>query len=242
MRINAATAGLALIAFALLIASPARGDLLHPPSGGSSYPDIEGAMNGSQSYTFNSATQTGVFQYSDTPFALLLGPKSSDEYDIQPNSNGTRAQTLSLVLNQNGQVVNSPTNTYSLYGTVVVGGQTFNGLLLQATPTAFGSQSGSATTFDMNMTVTGGALAQAFGPDLYLQLHPSLNSTFDGSFNHNFTTAVVCSSVVGPNSPNPSPVPEPATIVVLIACGAGFFANRRFRRTSLRDLEPLQNT
>jgi hypothetical protein len=168
----------------------------------------------------------------------MLGPNSSDEYNIEPNSNGTRAQTLSLTLNQNGQVVNSPTNTYSLYGTVVVGSQTFSGLLLQATPTAFGSQAGSATTFDMNLTVTGGALAQAFGPELYLQLHPSLTSTFDGSFNQSFTTATVCSSVVGPNSPIPSPVPEPATIVVLIACGAGLFANRRFHRISVRHLEP----
>jgi hypothetical protein len=241
MRINAAKVGLALIAVALF-QSTARGDLLHPPAGGQSYPDIEGAMNGNQTCTYNAATQTGLFQYNDTPFVLMLGPKSSDEYTIEPNTDGTRSQTLSLTLDQSGQVVNTPSNGYSLYGTVVVAGQTFNGLLLQATPTAFGWQSGSATSFDMNLTVTGGALAQAFGPELYLQLHPSLSTTFDGTFTSNFSTSTDCSSVVGPNSPVPSPVPEPATLVVLIACGAGLFANQRFRRASLAQLERARPT
>jgi len=237
MRNTIASAGLGLL-FAALLQSPTAADLIHPPVGGQSYPDIEGAMNGSQTYTYNATTQTGQFQYTDTPFVLMLGPKATDEYNILSNTDGSRSQSFNLTLNQSGQLVSSSSNTYSLYGSVVVGGQTFSGLLLQATPTAFGSQAGSAPAFDLSLTVTGGALAQAFGPDLYLQLHPSLNSTFDGSFNKDFTTTTDCSSVLGPHAPNPNPVPEPTTLVVLLACGAGLFAQRRFRRITGRALDP----
>ncbi len=235
MRCTIVKAGLALV-LAALCQTPAAADLIRQPAG-QSYPDIAGAMNGAQTYTYNSATQTGQFQFSNTPYLLMLGPKSGDEYTIQPDTGGTRSQVVNLRLDQNGRLVNSPSNSYSLYGTVVIGGQTFNGLLLQATPNAFGSQAGAAPAFDMTMTVTGGALAQAFGPELYLQLHPSIDSTFDGSFNQNFSSSVECSTTVGPHSPTPNTVPEPTTLVVLLACGTGLVAHRHFRRIPCRELD-----
>ena len=211
MRNTIAPAGLALL-LAALLHSPAAADLIHAPVGGQSYPEIEGAMNGAQSYTYNGTTHTGQFQYTDTPFLLMLGPKAADEYNVQSNTDGTRSQSFNLTLDQSGQLVTSSSNSYSLYGSVVIGGQTYNGLLLQATPTAFGSQAGSAPAFDLNLTVTGGALAQAFGPDLYLQLHPSLNSTFDGSFNKDFTTNTVAARwALIPRIPNPVPEPPPCS-------------------------------
>lgn len=236
MRHAIATAGLTLVLVALLHA-PAGADLIHAPSGAQAYPEIDGAMNSAQTYTFNSTAQTGQFQYSDTPFLLMLGPKSSDGFTINSNSDGTQSQSLSLTLNQNGQLISSPSNAYALYGSVVIGGQTFNGLLLQAVPTAFGSQAGGSPAFDMNLTITGGLLAPAFGPDLYLQLHPAVNSTFDGSFNKSFTSTPNGSSAVGPRSPKANPAPEPTTLVVLLACGAGLFARRRFRPVRRRELE-----
>lgn len=236
MRKATVTAGLALALVALLRA-PAAADLIHAPSAGQSYPEIDGAMNSAQSYTYNSSTQTGQFQYSDTPFLLMLGPKSSDEFSIKSSSGGTQSQSLILTLNQNGQLVSSPNNAYSLYGSVVIGGQTFNGLLLQGIPTAFGAQAGADPAFDMNLTITGGVLAPAFGPDLYLQLHPTVTSTFDGSFNKSFTSTPDGSSAVGPHSPVPNPVTEPTTLVVILACGASLFAQRKLGPVRRRELE-----
>jgi hypothetical protein len=234
MRHSVVKAGLALL-FAATLRTPAAAALIRPSST-QSYPDVTSAMTGTQTYTFDPATRTGQFQLSNTPYLLMLGPNTADEYNIVPNGDGTRKQVVKLTLDRNGNLVNSPTNSYTLYGTVVIGGQTFNGLLLQATPTAFGAQSGPAPAFDVSMTVTGGALAQAFGPDLYLQLHPSVDSTFDGSFNKSFATTAECTSTVGPHAPAPQTVPEPTTLVVLLACGAGLLGHRRFRRVPVREL------
>ena len=74
-----------------------------------------------------------------------------------------------------------------MYGTVVVGGQTYHGLLLKGTPTSFGSM--NRDVFDLNMTITGGALQPFFGNDAYLRIAPGGQSTFDGSFTRDFTWA-----------------------------------------------------
>lgn len=234
MRSTIVKAGLAFL-FAAILESPAAADLIRQPPG-QSYPDVAAAMDGTQTYTYNTTTQTGQFQFSNTPYLLMLGPNANDEYMIQPDTAGTRSQSVTLTLDKSGNVVNSNANSYSLYGTVVIGGQTYQGLLLQATPNAFGSQAGGSPAFDMTMTITGGALAQAFGPELYLQLHPSVDSTFDGSFNQNFSTTLECTTTVGPHSPAPSPIPEPSTLVVLLACGAGLAVRRQFRRIRFADL------
>ena len=44
------------------------------------------------------------------------------------------------MLDRNGHLVDDPENSYALYGTVVLGGQTFSGLLLEGKPTAFGAR------------------------------------------------------------------------------------------------------
>src|SRR5262249_51778980 len=126
-----------------------------------------------------------------------------------------------------GNLVSSGTNTYSLYGSVTTNGQTFSGLLLSGTPTGFGSQDltpvgiQGASFFDVNMNVTGGALAPYFGPDAYIRIAPELQSTFTGSFTQDFSAAKATSNTRGYHSPHPFPIPEPATVFVLVA-GGGF--------------------
>ena len=60
--------------------------------------------------------------------------------NVSPDQEGTLSQTLQLRLNQNGQIVDNPDNRFQLYGSVVIGNQVYNGLLLEGTPTAFGVQ------------------------------------------------------------------------------------------------------
>src|SRR5712671_631066 len=133
-----ARAGLTLV-LSLIVGYPVSAELIHAP-GGRAYPDLAGAITGSQSYTYHPATQTGTFQVTNTPFLLTTGPSATSEAVVQPNPDGIRNQVVNLTLDQNGHLVSDPNNSYSLYGTVVLGGKTFQGLLLQATPTAFGAQ------------------------------------------------------------------------------------------------------
>lgn len=226
MRCFVARAGLYLTLTLLVLGAPASAELIQSP-GGRAYPDLAGSITGSQAYTFNAATQTGTFQASNTPFLLSTGPSAANETVVEPNDDGTRVQELNLTLDQNGRLVSDPNNTYSLYGTVVLGGKTFHGLLLQATPTAFGSQGGSAAAFNLDLKVTGGQLAQTFGPDLYMELRPALGSGFDGSFNKSFQTTIDYSNTLGYRAPAAATVPEPTTLVVLLAGGAWFWLARR---------------
>src|SRR5262249_60605144 len=109
----------------------------------------------------------------------------------------------------------------ALYGTVVLGGKTFQGLLLQATPTAFGAQAGSPAVFNLDLKVTGGELAEAFGPAVYMEFQSAVDTTFDGNFAQSFRTTINSSNTLGYQSPVPAPVPEPSTLFVLLAGGVG---------------------
>jgi hypothetical protein len=235
MRCLTAQVGLAL-GFSLLLGLPVSAELIHPP-GGRAYPDLAGALTGSQDYLYNRATQTGAFQATSTPFLLATGPAATDESVIQPNADGVRSQVVSLTLDSSGRLVSDPGNTFELYGTVVLGGQTFRGLLLQAIPTAFGARGGASPAFNLDMRVTGGALAQTFGPDLYMELHTSLGSAFDGSFAESFSTTIDTTRTLGFHAPAAKQVPEPSTLVVLLACGAGLIFRRQFRRLRVTLLE-----
>jgi hypothetical protein len=235
MRCFVARAGLPFLIFALLAAgAPASAELIQSP-GGRAYPDLAGSITGSQAYTYNAVTQTGTFQATNTPFLLSTGPTASHEAIVEPNADGTRTQELNLKLDQNGRLVSDPKNSYSLYGTVVLGGKTFQGLLLQATPTSFGSQGGTGAAFNLDLKVTGGQLAQTFGPDLYMELRPSLGSGFDGSFDKSFQTTIDYSNTLGYRAPAATAVPEPTTLVVLLAGGAWIWLARR-RRILPRDV------
>jgi hypothetical protein len=227
-------AGLALAALPCF-PGQARAALINPTAG-RAYPDIAADINGVVNYTYDATSQTGVFHVTNTPYLIAGGPTSSQEFAINPNSDGIRQQVVNLTVDQNGNLVTSASNTYSLYGTVTTtNGQTFSGLLLSGTPTAFGSQSlrpvgiVGSDVFDLNMNITGGALAPYFGPDAYMRISPELNSTFTGSFNQDFSASKATSNTRAYHSPHPFPIPEPATVLVVLAGGAGLVLRHRRR-------------
>jgi hypothetical protein len=232
MRDLVAKVGLTL-ACALAFGVQAPAELIRPKAG-RAYPDIAADINGVQTYTYNPATQTGTFQVTNTPYLLAHGPSNSGESQIQPNDDGTRRQVVSLRLDRNGQLVDDPGNSYALYGTVVLGGRTFSGLLLEGKPTAFGAVTPASAVgqpgkdvFDLDMKITGGALADRFGPDLYMRIVPKAD-TFDGQFNRDFSGSAAKSNTRSYHAP--SIVPEPSTFIIVLVCGAGLLLWRRFRK------------
>jgi hypothetical protein len=205
------------------------------PKASRAYPDIAADINGVQTYTYDPSTQTGTFQVVNTPYLLAQGPSNAGESQIQPNDDGTRRQVVSLQLDRNGRLIDDPANSYALYGTVVLGGQTFTGLLLEGKPTAFGAMAPGAEAvgvtgrdaFDLSMKITGGALADRFGPDLYMRIIPKAD-TFDGQFTRDFSGSAAKSNTRGYHAP--SVVPEPSTLALLVAFGVCLALwRRRFR-------------
>ncbi len=226
MRSLIATAGVTL-ACVLVFVSPAPAELIRPKTV-RAYPDIAADINGVQTYTYDPVTETGTFQVTNTPYLLAVDPSKAGELQIEPNDDGTRRQVVSLMLDRNGHLVEDPENSYALYGTVVLAGQTFSGLLLEGKPTAFGarvlgSDTGSEDhsgkdVFDLNMKITGGVLADRFGPDLYMKIVPRAN-TFDGQFTRDFSGRAARSNTRAYQSSKN--VPEPSSLLILLACGAG---------------------
>jgi hypothetical protein len=232
------------LACALTFGTQAPAELIRPKAV-RAYPDIAADINGVQTYTYNPATQTGTFQVTNTPYLLALSPLDSGESQIQPNSDGTRRQVVNLTLDRNGHLVDHPENTYALYGTVVLGGETFSGLLLQGKPTAFGATapgkedashsgagSGSAApaskdVFELSMKITGGALASHFGRDLYMRIVPRAD-TFNGQFTRDFSGSSARSNTRGYRASRN--VPEPSTIVIVLVCGGGLLLWSRRRQ------------
>jgi hypothetical protein len=215
--------------------SSARADLIRTDAP-RAYPDIAADINGVVNYTYNPATRTGVFNITNTPYLLAGGPQTSEEFAVSPTADGVRRQVLNVTLNQNGRLVANPGNRYELYGTVTTGNQTYSGLLLKGTPIAFGSQFTPAgpgqpavSLFDLNINITGGELASAFGPDVYIQYMPELNNTFQGRFDTGFTAAKATSNTRAYHAPLPFPAPEPTTLALLLAGGAGL-AYRHWRK------------
>ena len=158
---------------------PARGDLIRPKTS-RTYPDIAGDIVGSQTYTFDPASQTGTFLVTNSPQLIALGPAGSNMSSVTPDQDGTLSETLQSTLNQNGQIVANPDNRFQLYGTVVIGNQVYRGLLLEGTPTAFGVQSETRKSlsggyvFDLNVKITGGQLGE---------IHPGRKPTSGSSPN-----------------------------------------------------------
>lgn len=237
MRRLVALVGLALVGSPLLAGSASAA--LIKPDAGRAYPDIAADINGVVNYTYNGSTGTGNFHVTNTPYLIAGGPTSSQEFGIVPNSSdGIRQQIINVTLDKNGNLLGGSQNTYNLYGTIVADGQTFSGLLLSGTPTAFGSQDLDSVgvvgsdVFDLNVKITGGALASYFGSEAYIRLTPELQSTFTGKFDQNFSASKATSNTRSYNSPQPFPVPEPAAVFLLIAGGIGL-VHRHRRRVSL---------
>jgi hypothetical protein len=199
------------------------------------FPDISANINGVVNYVYDPTTQTGNFHVTNTPYLIAGGPTADQEFAVNPNaSDGVRQQILNVTLDSQGNLVQGGINTYSLYGTINAGGQTFSGLLLQGTPTKFGSLDlGSAaqgmSVFDLEMNITGGALAKYFGPDAYMRIVPELNSTFQGRFDQNFSAIKATSNTRAYHSPQPFPIPEPTTLLIVLLGGAGVVYRHRSR-------------
>ena len=69
----------------------------------------------------------------------------------------------------------------------------------------------------------------------YMRVTAESNSTFDGIFTTAFSSEKVLTNTHSLSSMLPQPAPEPATLYVLLACGAGLFYRGR-RRINARDL------
>lgn len=215
--------------------SAARADLIQPVLE-RTYPDIAADVNGVVQYNYTAGN--GTFTMKNTPFLLATGPDSAQEFTILPTSDGVRRQSLSVALDSNGKFVDNASNTYELYGTTTVAGQTFSGLLLQGKPTNFGYQdNGAFDMFDLEINLTGGALADAFGENAYMLIRPELQSSFTGDFTSTFSAQKATSNTRGSYTPVP-PVPEPATWMILIGGGAGLaMFNRRRLRVAAREID-----
>jgi hypothetical protein len=234
-------AALTLMIFAgLATSSPAA---LLRPDDAREYPDITAFANGYQTYTYNQATQTGVFTLSNVPFLLTSGQNTDGSFNqsnVTATANNIQSETITAVLDANGNLVASPLNSFQIYGTVVVAGQTYTGLLLSGTPTAFGSQTlkpavGNEDLFDLALKITGGSLQSLYGPDAYVRVTSEANSTFDGVFTTDFSSEKVLTNTHTITSTLPVPAPEPTALVVLLACGVGLLYRGR-RRIATADL------
>ena len=194
----------------------AHADLLRPGAT-QSFPDIAGNINGKLGYTYDSASGLGVLQVNNAPSILAIGPNQSDEVYVNDMPGQARSETLQVMLDGLGQFrAGNPGNTFSMYGSVTVHGQTYSGLLLQGTPTGFGfAQPGGmpagTAAFDVNVALTGGLLKEVVGPDAYIRIAPEIGSTFTGAFYQNFSGQKVWTNVrdITPRSPRRSPSPRP---------------------------------
>jgi len=224
-----------VLASTTLFAPQASAGLIRP-SAGYSNPDVLGDINGIQRYTYDSSTQTGLFNVTNTPYLIAGGRNASQEFAVLPNADGVRRQVLTIALDNAGNIrADDPANNYELWGSIDTGNETFSGLLLKGTPTLFGFQDlgpvgiNGSDVYDANLTITGGALQRFFGSDTYIRISPELESTFTGVFDQDFSGVKATSNTRTYNAPFPFPIPEPATVLLLLAGGAGLV--RRHRRT-----------
>jgi hypothetical protein len=221
--------------------SPARGDLIRS-NPARSFPDIAGDLVGSQTYTYDPVTGTGTFAFVNAPHLISLGPAVKDMVHLHPDQDGMLTQSLKLKLDRFGRLIHSEHNKFEIRGSVVIGERTYEGILLQATPTAFGAEASasspspgnSAEVFDLNMKITGGELATAFGQEAYLRIVPQAGSTFNGQFTTDFSSAKPLSNLRAARKGLPAPIPEPTTLVMLLTVGAGVLVYRLRRRIANR--------
>jgi hypothetical protein len=258
MRSLAAVGGATLVC-ALACGTQAPAELIRPRTV-RAYPDIAADINGVQTYNYDPVTQTGTFRVTNTPYLLSLNPTNTGEKPIQPNADGTRRQVVRLMLDRDGHLVDHPANSYALYGTVVLGGETFSGLLLQGKPTAFGAQAlepepkpgpepGSSSGSSPNSS-SGSDAEPAVSPgkdvfDLSMRITGGLLANRFGrdlymrivpkadTFDGQFTRDFSGSSARSNTRGvrGSRNVPEPSTLFIVLICGAGLALWRRRLRS-----------
>ena len=235
-RMCSALIRVSFVLFVIVLAdawSSARGDLIRSVPG-RSFPDIAGDIVGAQTYTYDPLTQTGMFEVVNAPHLISLGPSVEDMVHMLPDADGTLSQLLKMKLDRHGRLVKSPDNTFQIRGTVVIGDKTYQGLLLEGKPTAFGAlvqetpavRNKNPEMFDLNMEITGGQLAEAFGKEAYLRIVPQAGSTFNGEFTVDFTSERPLTNLRSMRGKLPASVPEPTTLITLLTFGAGALAIR----------------
>ena len=215
----------------MIAAENAKADLIR--SGPErAYPAIDADVHGGVSYTYDPAGQTGTFRLTNTPYMIVGGLSPSGEFDVTPDAQGVRSQVLTMTLDSTGRLIaGDSSNSYELRGTVSAGGKTYGGILLTGVPTAFGWNSATTLIFDLNLKITGGSLAQQFGPDAYLRIKPAISGGFAGSFSTSFQVGEAASRIESLHPPEPFPVAEPATLaILLVAGGLGLTRRRKNRR------------
>src|SRR5262249_2969206 len=80
--------------------------------------------------------------------------------------------------------------------------------------------------FDLDMQITGGELAGAFGREAYLRIVPQSKSTFNGQFTSDFSSERPLTNLRAARRALPTAVPEPTALVTLLTFGAGVLACR----------------
>jgi len=229
MRRLIALTGLVLLTWTVG-ASSASADLLYPSSDPQTYPDIIANLGMGVSYSYDPGSQMGVFTLKNTAYVLVTGTDASDEFDIDPTSNGSRYQTLTVTLDKNGNYVSNPGNLYQVYGSTTINGQTYSGLLLEGVPIDFASSNvGGVTQFQSDLKLDGnGLLSSLFGPSSYISLIAETGNGFTGSFTTDFNISKVSTNTHGPDiSGLPNPIPEPTAMVLLLVTGTGFVYRHR---------------
>jgi hypothetical protein len=212
------------------MAPPARADLIRARSS-RAFPDIAGDIVGSQTYTYDPTTQTGTFAVTNAPHLISWGPTAGQMEQVLPDRDGTLSQSLHMKLDHQGKLVDDPNNRFEVRGTVVIGDRTYQGLLLEGKPTAFGAgeqqfpvSPKAPNVFDLNMEITGGQLALQFGKSAYLRIVPQANSTFSGQFTEDFSGDRPLTNLRAAARGLPTSIPEPSTLITIVTFGAAAVA------------------
>jgi hypothetical protein len=192
------------------------------------YPDLASfSFPGRIEYDFDEGAERGLLTITSTP--LLFGfTEEESNLDISDPDGGARQQTLKLVLDRDGNVLDDPANTFTLDGKVTAGGKTYNGPLLVGTPKKFGWSDGAdgMDAFDLDIDITGGQMADLYGDTAYMEITSNIESTFAGSFANDFSGLKTFTNVRSYSPGEGYPIPEPTTIVVLLSGGAGLLYRR----------------